>query len=82
MNELEKQLLAALNELEETVRTLATAPSKPDLLTLFTRIDGLAAQLPAADPELRHYLQKKSYTKAREHLLGRGARVERGTCGH
>lgn len=82
MNELEEQLLATLNELEERVRTLAFTPAKPDLLPLFTRIDDLAAQLPPTDPELRHYLQKKSYAKAREHLLGRGARVERGACRH
>lgn len=77
MTSLEAQLEAALAELEEAVRD----PRQPPLVPLFERIDRLAAQLPpAADPELHHFLQRKSYAKARERLRGRA--VTRGTCGN
>lgn len=71
MTDLESQLAAALDELEATARAMPTVSPKPSLLPLFARIDGLAAQLPPdADPELRHFLQRKSYEKARQHLRG------------
>lgn len=73
----EVQLEAALAELEAAVRD----PRKPPLVPLFEQIDRLAAQLPPdADPELRHFLQRKSYARARERL--RGGAVARGSCGH
>lgn len=76
MQSLEAQLEAALAELEAAARD----PRHPPLVPLFERIDRLAAQLPPdADPELRHFLQRKSYTKARERLQGRA--VARGRCG-
>ena len=79
----EQQLLAALSQLDETVKTLATAKPKPDLLPLFTRIDGLTAQLPRdTDPTLLHYLHKKSYEKARLYLQGRDAENQAGNCRH
>ena len=47
----------------------------------FDRIDALAASLPpGTDGELRHYLQKKSYEKARLFLEGRFAEIEKGGC--
>lgn len=80
MSDLEPRLLAALNELETTARTTPTSGSKPNLLPIFARIDALAAQLPPdADPELRHFLQRKSYEKARQRL--QGAQAQRGACG-
>jgi len=80
---LDRQLLAALVQLDETVKALATANPKPDLLPLFQRIDELAAQLPAGtDPTLLHYLHKKSYEKARLYLQGREAENQRGNCRH
>ena len=79
----EKQLLEALAELEQAVRSMSSAVQKPDLRPLFSRIDGLAAQLPrGTDPSLVHYLQKKSYAKARLHLLGRDAENQAGNCRH
>ena len=37
------------------------------------KIDNLAAALPRPmDPQLAHFLQRKSYDKALEHLEGRG----------
>jgi len=79
----EQQLLTALSRLDETVKALATAKPKPDLLPLFTRIDGLTAQLPRdTDPTLLHYLHKKSYEKARLYLQGRDAENQAGNCRH
>jgi hypothetical protein len=69
----EQQLLEALTELDSAVKAMDKASPKPDLLPLFARIDDLAGQLPAeADAELRHFLQRKSYEKARLLLVGRG----------
>ena len=79
----ERQLLAALTQLDETVKVLATAKPKPSLLPLFTRIDELAAQLPRdTDPTLVHYLHKKSYEKARLYLRGCDAENQVGNCRH
>ncbi len=66
MSDLEDQLLRALLELETTIAGMASASPKPDLKPLFSWIDALAARLPADAPrDLRHYLQRKSYQKAR-----------------
>lgn len=79
MTEIESQLLDALLELENAGRTAAHPGPQPDLLSRFKRIDALAGQLPPdADPELRHFLARKSYVKAREHLQGLTA--ARGSC--
>ena len=80
---IEKQLLAALTRLDETVKTLATAKPKPNLLPLFARVDELLLLLPpGTDPTLLHYLHKKSYEKARLFLLGREAENQAGNCRH
>ncbi|MFZ0828356.1 MAG: hypothetical protein WAO02_13125 [Verrucomicrobiia bacterium] len=79
----EKNLLAALGELDAAVKAMPAANPKPNLLPLFTRIDELAKQLPPdADPALLHYLHKKSYEKARLYLLGRDADNQAGNCRH
>jgi hypothetical protein len=78
VTEIESQLLAALLDLETSARD-RTEP-RPSLLPLFERLDLLAAHLGAAgDPELRHFLQRKSYEKALQRLQGLAA--ERGSCG-
>lgn len=80
---LEKILLKALVDLDVAVKTGPSASSKPDLLSLFARIDELAKQLPRdTDPALAHYLQKKSYEKARLFLQGRDAENQAGSCRH
>lgn len=80
---IEPQLLTALVQLDETVKTIATAKPKPSLLPLFARIDELAAQLPRdADPTLLHYLHKKSYEKARLFLQDRETENQAGNCRH
>ena len=84
MTEIEQSLLATLLDLEQTVARMPGANPKPDLLPIFARIDGLTGQLSKnADPELLHYLHKKSYEKARLFLQGRDAENARGNChGH
>lgn len=79
----EKQLLVALTQLDATVKTIATANPKPNLLPMFARIDELTPQLPRdTDPSLLHYLHKKSYEKARLFLQGRDAENQTGNFRH
>ena len=84
MNHTEAEIQQVLLELERAVATMATAAPKPNLLPLFSRIDDLFRQLPPeTDPLLVHYLQKKSYEKARLFLDGRDAENAAGNCrGH
>lgn len=79
----EQQLLDALADLESAVKAMPVANPKPSLLPRFVRIDELANQLPQdSDPVLLHYLQKKSYEKARLFLQGRDAENRIGNCRH
>ncbi len=81
MTLLEREILEALLELEATVNGMATANPKPKLLPYLQRVEELANQLPpTASPDLRHYLQKKSYEKARLWLEGRFAEIQKGGC--
>ena len=64
-------------------RSMTTANPKPNLQPIFARLDELARRLPkSADPNLLHYLHKKSYEKARLVLQGRDAENAEGNCGH
>jgi hypothetical protein len=81
MTALERDILKALNELDATVKTMATANPKPSLLPLFQRIEVLANELPrSTSPDLLHYMHKKSYEKARLWLEGRFAEIQKGGC--
>ena len=81
MTETEQDILSSLIELDRAVQTLRTADPKPDLRPIFARLDRLTEQLPAsADPNLLHYLHKKSYEKARLFLEGRDSENGRGGC--
>lgn len=83
MTDVENRILATLLELETAVNNMATATPRPNLLPLFTKLDEMAGSLPPdADPELKHFLLRKSYQKARLLLQGRGAENRRGSCGH
>ena len=74
MTEIEQQLLQTLLQLEKAAEAMPAANPKPDLRPLFARLDELAGQLPgSADPQLRHFLQRKSYQKARVLLLQESA---------
>ena len=79
----EKEILIALIQLEETIKSMPTAQPKPNLLLLFAHLDELTGKLPRnTDPTLLHYMHKKSYEKARLFLQGRDAENQAGNCGH
>lgn len=81
MTELEQSIAKALDELDSAVKARAAGAQLQNLLPIFSRLDHLTEQLPKnADPELVHFLRKKSYEKARLLLQGQGARNARGTC--
>ena len=81
MTAIEKDLLACLIELEAKVKAMPTANPKPNLLPLFEKIETLADQLPRGTaPDLLHYMQRKSYEKARQWLEGRFAEIQKGGC--
>ena len=80
---LEQQIAVALADLEQAVKSMATANPKPNLLPLFRRIDELTSQLPRdTDPVLLHYLHKRSYQKASLFLAGRDVENQAGNCRH
>jgi len=65
MTLIEQQILANLLALETAAAQMATARPKPDLLPIFSRLDELTRQLPpGTEPDLLHYLHRKSYQKA------------------
>lgn len=77
----EKEILAALGDLDLAVKAIRTPEAKPDLQAIFKRLDRLTAELPpSADPSLLHYMHKKSYEKARLFLEGRDMENARGGC--
>jgi len=81
MSDTEQAILTALNELDAAVKSMPTASSKPNLLPIFERLDMLASQLPKrSNPDLLHYLNRKSYEKARLLLEGCDPENARGTC--
>lgn len=81
MTAIERHILEALTELDATVKTMPTANPKPNLLPMFQRIETLAGQLPRdTAPDLLHYMQKKSYEKARQWLEGRYPEIQKGGC--
>ena len=83
MTDTEQTLLQTLLQLEAAVESMRVANPKPDLQSLFTRLDQLTRQLPeSTDPGLLHYMRKKSYQKARLFLEGRDAENAEGNCGH
>ena len=83
MTKLEKALLHCLTELEQTAKAMATVRPRPDIGPVLARLDELVAQLPPnTDPNLLHYLHRRSYEKARLFLLGREGENTRGQCGH
>ena len=80
MNPVEAEILAALVELEQTVKG-DPLKRRAALPTLFARLDDLTRQLPPnSDPDLLHFMHRKSYEKARLLLEGRGEENRRGAC--
>jgi hypothetical protein len=81
VNETESEILLALRELGQKAQAMKTADPKPNLLPVFEKLDRLAGELGrGADPNLLHYLHKKSYEKAQLYLEGRDAEDARGSC--
>ena len=81
MNSIEQKLLQALNDLDAAVKSISASGAKPDLAAHFKRIDSLSEKLPReTSPDLLHYLQRKSYEKARLFLAGRYSEIARGGC--
>jgi hypothetical protein len=81
MSLVEQEILSALIELEQAVQAGASGRSRSGLIPLFDRLDQLTRRLPdGTDPNLLHYLHKKSYQKARLWLQGRDAENSRGGC--
>jgi hypothetical protein len=65
MTQIEEQILESLKALEAAAAQMATTNPKPNLLPIFSRLDELTRQLPpGTDPDLLHYLHRKSYHKA------------------
>ncbi|HEY3862362.1 MAG TPA: hypothetical protein VGO59_10780 [Verrucomicrobiae bacterium] len=72
MTKVEGEILDTLLELERAAAGMAASQPKPDLRPIFARLDKLESELPADAPrDLRHYLQRKSYQKARDFLQHR-----------
>ena len=83
MNETEREILSALDDLDRMVKSMKTANPKPNLLPVFEKLDSLTSRLgPQGDPSLLHYLHKKSYEKARLFLHGRDQQNAAGNCRH
>ena len=83
MTDTERDILKTLTELEAAARSMRAADPKPNLRPLFARLDELTNRLPKdTEPDLVHYLHRKSYEKARLWLEGRGGENARGSCGH
>jgi hypothetical protein len=81
MTALEHNILEHLVKLEAMVKAMPTANPKPNLLPLFQQIEAFADQLPRGTaPDLLHYMQRKSYEKARQWLEGRFAEIQKGGC--
>jgi hypothetical protein len=69
---LEQNILDTLLELERAASSMGAGQPKRDLRPIFARLDQLASELPSDTPsDLRHYLQRKSYLKARAFLQER-----------
>lgn len=81
MTEIEKAILQSLLELENAVQNMPAANPKPDLMPIFARLDELTAKLPrSTEPDLLHYMHKRSYEKARLFLQGRNSENASGHC--
>lgn len=77
MTPTETRILEVLRLLEAE----AASVPRPDLRPRLRELDDLTGRLPAeADPELRHFLQRRSYEKARLLLEDRSSEIQRGGC--
>lgn len=78
MNAVEAELLEALRNLEGVVGTGAPGP-RPGLAAALAQVESAGRRLPPGTaPDLLHYVQKRSYEKARLWLEGEDP--EKGAC--
>jgi hypothetical protein len=69
MTSTENDILKALEQLQSAVAQMSVANPKPDLKLIFERLDQLTNALPkTTDPQLLHFLHRKSYEKATDWL--------------
>jgi hypothetical protein len=81
MTDTEKSILDSLSELDRAAKSMSGPGPKPNIASILSRLDTLTDELPkGTDPNLLHYLHKKSYEKARLFLLGRGSENASGSC--
>jgi len=81
MPSMDAALVAALTALEQAARARAAGDLSADVRPPLAELDRLTNALPAdADPELAHYLRRRSYEKARLFLEGRVGGIEKGGC--
>jgi hypothetical protein len=77
-NAIEEKLLETLEGYLDAVKR--SRDPGVDLKSYFDRLEMLSKSLPpGTQPQLRHYLQQKSYRKAHDFL--RGGDPEAGSCG-
>ena len=80
-NPIESRLLEALQALDAAVHSRAPGSPPLDVRPHLAALDHLSRGLPPdADPELVHYLHRRSYEKARLFLQGRMAEIQTGGC--
>ena len=78
MTETEQAILDKLLELESAVADV-NKEAKPDLLGIFSELDEMTLSLPRdTASDLKHYMHKRSYQKARLFLQGKDP--EQGEC--
>lgn len=81
MNQLEMRLLEALQALEVSIRPRPAGSTAVDVRPHLSELDRLTRELPTdADPQLVHFLRRRSYEKARLFLEGRGPEIHQGGC--
>ena len=72
MNSIESSILSELENLDRAVKSMSTANPKPNLIPIFEELDRLLEGLgPDGDPQLKHFLEGKSYQKAMLYLSRR-----------
>ena len=79
-----KQLHELLQKYFDTIKQLSSSPTEKSSFSFISnQLDEMVRQAPPdIDPQLLHYLNRKSYEKAFRSLENSQAEIEKGTCGH
>lgn len=79
MERIEQELKSALEEYYSLL-PLQKGENPPDLLPVYEKLDAIQLRLDGTvNPQLRHYMENKSYRKAFQFLGGATDR-EKGSC--